>query len=344
MGYARAINPRYQAGEAWSWRLSSPALLAHAIRTQGWSFLPNQVLPPLLANTLVGAVLYTSYLNTLGMLHGPSSRATKRVYPPPPLSTAFQAGAIAGGLQSVIAAPLDALRVRFEASEMMQGKYKNMWQYSLHKTKEIGARGVFAGWSLSFVGGTVGFGSFFAAFEFIKGQCFYGFVSNFYGLYDRLSLFQQQKIEGQESTPGRPEIKPHYMLEPTFILLAGAAASIAQATIQHPITRVQDVHYGRLEWIDAQRPTTKQPQPPNSTGALRMYASAYRKTFQECLVLARKSGGLRQWLYADFFMGTLRQVPSTSAGLIVFEILRRKYALDEEVVRIRKDGYDILLV
>ena len=43
-------------------------------------------------------------------------------------------------------------------------------------------------------------------------------------------------------------------------------------------------------------------------------------------------------------MGTLRQVPSTSAGLIVFEILRRKYALDEEEVRIHKDGYDILLV
>jgi hypothetical protein len=43
-------------------------------------------------------------------------------------------------------------------------------------------------------------------------------------------------------------------------------------------------------------------------------------------------------------MGTLRQVPSTSAGLIVFEIVRRKYSLDEEAVRIRKDGYDILLV
>jgi len=62
-GYARAINPRVQAHEAWSWRMTSPAILAHAIRTQGWGFIPNQVLPPLLANTLVGAILYTSYLN-----------------------------------------------------------------------------------------------------------------------------------------------------------------------------------------------------------------------------------------------------------------------------------------
>lgn len=131
------------------------------------------------------------------------------------------------------------------------------------------------------------------------------------------------------------------MLEPTFILLAGAAASIAQSVVQHPITRVQDVHYGRLEWVDSHR-HTKAGTP--KVNALRMYASAYKKTFKECAVLARKSGGLGRWLYADFLMGTLRQVPSTSAGLIVFEIVRRKYAFDKEEVRIRKDGYDILLV
>lgn len=340
-GYARAINPRVQAGEAWSWRMTSPALLAHAIRTYGWGFIPNQVLPPLLANTAVGAVLYTSYLNTLGLLHEPSSRATKRVYPPPPLSTAFKAGAIAGGIQSLIAAPLDALQVRFQAAEMMEGKYRNMWQYALSKTSEIGVRGVFAGWSLSFIRDSLGFGAFFAAFEYVKGQCFYSFVSSVYGFYDKLSSFQKTKIAGQESTPGRPEIRPHYMLEPTFILLAGAAASISQSVIQHPITRVQEVHYGRLEWVDSHPHTEPSVA---KTNTFRIYANAYRKTFKECAVLARKAGGLRRWLYADFLMGTLRQVPSTSAGLIVFEIIRRKYANDEEVVRIKKDGYDILLL
>lgn len=340
-GYARAINPRVQAGEAWSWRMTSPALLAHAIKTHGWGFIPNQVLPPLLANTAVGAVLYTSYLNVLGLLHEPSSRATKRVYPPPPLSTTFEAGFIAGGIQSLIAAPLDALQVRFHAAEMTAGKYGNMWGYAHSKTKEIGVRGVFAGWSLSFIRDSFGFGAFFAAFEYVKGQCFYNFVSNFYGFYDKLSSFQKTKIAGQESTPGRPEIRPHYMLEPTFILLAGAAASIAQSTIQHPITRVQDVHYGRLEWVDSHRHIDATAL---KTNTLSIYASAYKKTFKQCAVLARKAGGLRRWLYADFLKGTLRQVPSTSAGLIVFEIIRRKYANDEEVVRIRKDGYDILLV
>jgi hypothetical protein len=323
--------------------MTSPAILASAVKSHGWSFIPNQVLPPLLANTAVGAILYTAYLNMLGILHEPSSRATKRVYPPPPITTTFTAGFLAGGIQSVVAAPLDALQVRFQAAEMMQGKYKNMWQYATSKTHDIGLRGVFAGWTLSFVRDSVGFGAFFAAFEFVKGQCFYSFVSSYYGIYDRLSLSQQSRVDNQTSTgpSGRPEIKPHYMLEPTFLLLAGAAASIAQSVIQHPITRIQDVHYGRLEWIDSHKHA--EPEAPK-VNSLKLYASAYRKTFKECAVLARRSGGLRRWLYSDYLMGTLRQIPSTSAGLIVFEIVRRKYALDDEIVRIRKDDYDILLV
>lgn len=48
--FAKAINPRAQANEAWSWRRSTPGLLAHAVRAQGLSFIPNYVLPPLLAN------------------------------------------------------------------------------------------------------------------------------------------------------------------------------------------------------------------------------------------------------------------------------------------------------
>lgn len=51
MGYARAINPYVAANAKWSWRMTTPAVLAHAVRTEGWGFIPNQVLPPLMANT-----------------------------------------------------------------------------------------------------------------------------------------------------------------------------------------------------------------------------------------------------------------------------------------------------
>lgn len=321
--------------------MTSPALLASAIHRYGWSFLPNQVLPPLLANTAVGAVLYTAYLQTLGLMHEPSSRATKRVYPPPPPSTAFAAGFVAGSVQSVLAAPLDALQTRFQSTEMLAGKYRNMWQYAWQKSREIGARGVFAGWSLSFVRDSLGAGVFFSTFEYVKSQCFYNFVSYYYGSFGKLSGDQQASIATQRNRTSRPEIKPHYMVEPAFLLLAGASASVAQALIHHPLSRVQEIHYGRLEWIDAHshdKPGQKKIK------ALRLYAAAYRKTVKQCLVMARREGGLRHWVYKDFFMTTLRQVPSTSAGLIVFEILRRKYGNDDEAVRIPKRGYEIVLI
>ncbi|KAF7190407.1 Solute carrier family 25 member 45, partial [Pseudocercospora fuligena] len=342
MGYARAINPSVVAGEAWSWRMTSPALLWSAVRQHGWSFLPNHVLPPLIANTAVGAVLYTSYLHTLGQLHEPSSRSTKRVYPPPSWTTAFAAGCVAGSFQSVLAAPLDALQVRFQSSEMLAGKYGNMWQYAARKTQEIGARGIFAGWTLSFVRDALGAGVFFATFETIKSQCFYGFVSRYYGSWSKLSDRQRESISTQQqSSSERPVIRPHYLVEPTFLGIAGVVASIAQSLIHHPLARIQEIHYGRLEWIDS-HDHAKPGQP--KMRALKLYAAAYRKTLRHVLAVARRHGGVQRWLYRDFFMSTLRQVPSTSMGLIVFEVLRRKYGSDDEAITIPKDGYDIVLV
>lgn len=324
--------------------MTSPALLASAVHHQGWSFLPSQVLPPLLANTVIGAVLYTGYLQTLGLLHEPSARATKRADPLPPPTYTFAAGFVAGSIQSLVAAPLDALQVRFHASEFMDGKYKNMWQYAYRKTQEIGVRGIFAGWSLSFLRDSFGNAVFFSTFEYIKGQAFYSFVSNYYGHYGKLTGVQQDAIKAQGSTAGNPVIRPHYMLEPAFILFAGVAASLAQAVVQYPLSKVQEMHYGRLEWIDAHSRQDSGTRAVRARGMLSLYASAYRKTFKQCLAIARHEGGLRKWLYHDFLWRTFTQVPSTAAGLIVFEVIRRKYGNNDDVVKINKDGYDILLV
>lgn len=323
--------------------MSSPALLASAVHHHGWSFIPNQVLPPLIANTVVGAVLYTSYLQALGWLHEPSVRATKRADPLPPPTATFAAGFIAGSIQSLIAAPLDALQVRFHATELMQGKYTNTWQYAYQKTKDIGLRGIFAGWSLSLMRDACGNAAFFATFEYVKGQAFYSFVSNYYGHYGKLTGVQQDALKAQKGTAGNPVIRPHYMLEPTFLGLAGVAASIVQALIQHPVGRIQDLHYGRLEWIDS-HPRAARKASVRRPGAMGLYASAYRKTFKQVSTVARREGGLRRWFYRGFLMRTLTQVPSTSAGLIVFEVIRRKYSSDQDSVRIQKDGYDIILV
>ncbi|KAF2861547.1 mitochondrial carrier [Piedraia hortae CBS 480.64] len=336
MGYPRAISPLVQKGEKWSWRMSGPALLYSAIQRHGWTFIPNQVLPPLLANTVVGAVLYTSYLQVLGYLHEPAQKSTKRIDPLPSPSTTFTAGFAAGAIQSLVAAPVDALQVRFQARELMSGKYKNMWHYAYRKTQEIGIRGIFAGWSLALIRDAFGNAAFFSTFEYVKGQAFYTFISHYYGHYGNLPQHQKDAIKAQGQQSGTPEIRPHYLLEPAFLALAGIAASVVQAVIQHPVSRIQDIHYGRLAWIDSHMHT-------NRSQALSLYADAYRKTLKQCIAISRRSGGLMRWLYKDFLVRTVTQVPSTSAGLIAFEVIRRMYNNGNDAVRINKDGYQILL-
>lgn len=336
LGYARAINPHIQAQTSWSWRMTTPALLAHAVRTEGWIFIPNQVLPPLLANTFIGAVLYTAYLQSLSSLHVPTSHQTKRTYPPPPVSTTFTAGLVAGGIQSLLAAPFDALQVRFRTADVLEGKYKTIWHYSKEKLHSIGLRGIFAGWTLSLLKDSFGAAVFFGTFETIKSQAYYSYITKYYGSRTLDTLLESPRLH--ETIDGRPVIRPHYALEPAFLLLAGVSASITSQLIQHPLTELQTVHYRRLEALDHQAHYESRP-----SRIMQRYYHAYEETFKQCKALAKRQGGWRRYLYRDYFMATIRQVPSTSAGLIVFELVRRKYAFENEEVVIQHEGFEILL-
>lgn len=306
-------------------------------RTLGtFSFSPRASLRTL-TECSVGAVLYTTYLQTVGALHPPSSQSSKRVYPPPPIYASFVAGSSAGAVQSVVAAPLDALSVRFRTSEIVSGKYKNMWQYGRSKLHAIGPRGVFAGWGLRCIKDTIGYGAFFAAFEYVKAQAYYDFLTMYYGGLRGQSLTPRPgaKVDTKESIN---TIKPHYAIEPMFLMSAGITASFAQQVFQHPLSLVQNVHFRALAQLDKEA-GINQPK----SAMLRNYFSAYRKTYHRCLVFARRDGGWRRWLYKGFWWNTVKQVPSTSAGLVIFELMRRRYGNEAEAVKIGKDGYNILL-
>lgn len=309
--------------------MSSAGLLTHAVRTHGWAFIPNHIIPPLLANVGVGAILYTTYLQTLGRLHEPSAESVKRVYPPPSPNKTFAAGYAAGAIQSVVAAPLDALSVRFRPSDILGGRYKSMWEYGYVRTKEIGMRGVLAGWSLSFAKDTLGYGLFFATFEYVKAQSYYAFITRYYGNLNPWNLLEDD---------GNRIIRPHFAIEPSFLLFAGIAASIAQQLVQHPISLVQAIHCRSLAAYDRASKSRV-----SITEHISLYSSIYQRTFQEGRARANQLGGWRAWLYKGFLWNTMKQVPSTSAGLIIFELVRRWYGVDAEATRIQRDGYDIVV-
>ncbi|POR31550.1 Uncharacterized protein TPAR_08262 [Tolypocladium paradoxum] len=341
----------------WLWaRSTTPGVLTSAIKHQGWSVVPHQILPPLIANIGVGAVLYTSYLQILGRLHEGSGKASKRVYPPPPPAHTFAAGLLAGGLQSVLAAPLDALQARYDHRDLMpndgSGKPRSMWTFGAEKLRDIGLRGVFAGWGLSFAKDSLGSAVFFSAFEYVKAQGYYRFVTWYYGglgqdIVDVLAMKRPtDRHNGGETTV----IRPHYAIEPMFLLCAGFSASFAQQLLLHPLTHFQVKHWDHLEDLDARATRYRQSaaanpdEPRRRWRMLRAYYHAYQETWAGCAAEAAAEGqGLGRWLYRGFWWNTIRQVPSTSAGLIIFELIRRKYGYGAEEVRITKDGYDILL-
>lgn len=366
-------------------RTTTPGVLASAVRHYGWRVVPDQVLPPLIANVGVGAVLYTAYLQILGQLHEESGKASKRVYPPPGPVDTFAAGFLAGGIQSLVAAPLDAVQARYDlgssaagmtgsgnpvtggatstagatAAAGGAGRPQSMWAFSFAKLREIGVRGIFAGWGLSFLKDSLGSAIFFSTFEYLKAQGYYRFVTWYYGslnadtivLLSRKRPSDSKRESGREGSSDMPTvIKPHYAIEPAFLLLAGTAASITQQVILHPLSHVQVEHWERLEMLDAHaREITHdyKSAAPNSRLRWRMfraYYHAYQATWAKCLSEAEAAGiGLRRWLYRGFWWNTIRQVPSTSAGLIIFELVRRKYGSGGDQVRINSEGYDILL-
>ncbi|RBR14364.1 uncharacterized protein FIESC28_07794 [Fusarium coffeatum] len=338
-------------------RSTTPGVLTSAIKHQGWGIVPNQILPPLIANVGVGAVLYTSYLQILGQLHEESGQARTRVYPPPHPTHTFTAGLLAGGLQSVLAAPLDALQARYDHTDLMpndgSGKPRSMWKFGWEKLREIGLRGIFAGWGLSLAKDSLGSAIFFSTFEYVKAQGYYRFVTWYYGglaqdIVDVLAMKRPTHRHREEE--GIRLIRPHYALEPMFLLLGGLSASFTQQILLHPLTHFQVKHWDHLEDLDAKASKLRASQvanpekPHRRWRMLRAYYRAYQESLAVCRGEAAAEGlSLTKWLYRGFWWNAIRQVPSTSAGLIIFELIRRKYGLGQGEVRITKDGYDILL-
>ena len=278
-------------------------------------------------------------------------------------------------MQSLCAAPVDAVAVRWGAgkgpdggSDGKNGKRinENIWSYSARELRKIGIKGVFKGFGLSVTKDTLGFGLFFSTFEYIKAQACYKFIMTYHGdLHgDVLAPFLTPNSVGlnAHAETGRGEgegvvdvIKPHFAIEPAFLALAGMTASLAQQAIAHPLGRVQDVHFWSItqgERKSATEPLSADILPKQSLAKTNEQAvcekpvitASYRNTWAICKQQARKAGGWWKYLYTGFWWSTIRQVPSTAAGLVIFELVRKRYADEVEAIRIEEDGYDILLV
>ncbi|KAI9279816.1 mitochondrial carrier domain-containing protein [Sporodiniella umbellata] len=323
---ARALMPVNEANaKKFSFRYTSIGMISHAVKTKGWSFIPRNVLPPLIANTLIGTVLYTTYIATLPIFHAPSAYQLHRPFPPPPYSSVFAAGCLAGAAQSIIATPLDSLKVRFEVNDLLEGKHRSMYQFAKSTFKELGIASAYRGFTLTLMRDSLSCGLFFATFEWVKQQGYYYFLDGIYGLHvDSPATIMElemgwNRAATEESakavtTPTTNSERPPLILEPLFIIFAGAAAAIAYQLIDHPLSKIHSIFYveeGQSEFANK-----------HNRESVRVL---YRRTYDQCLAQVKLNGGSwRKFLYQEFGNTVLRVVPATSVGFLVFELVKQK--------------------
>lgn len=306
---------------------SSPALLYESVRRLGWKFIPNQVIPPIVANCGIGVILYSTYLTFLqyftmnrgwkwtinGINPGESSWYTWMLS----FYDSFRAGFIAGAVSSIAASPVDALYSRSNYAELVDSDVKNdgLYKYAWKKLKDIGIFGIFAGFWLNLIKESVGFGLYFSVFEVVKSKG-YTSVKSVIDWFDNIRGIETSDLENRRSAKA---------LQLTFILFAGASAASALIAVQYPFNKIQKIHLARLEALDIFNEANK----IQTSKWFKLYYNSYKQSF-DILVSRKLKSGLSwpNFMYKGFTRYTLTSIPATSIGLLVFEITRQKLTID----------------
>ncbi|KAF9273675.1 hypothetical protein BGZ88_003606, partial [Linnemannia elongata] len=324
-------------------RATSIGMVAHAIKTQGAGFVWRQVLPPLVMNSFIGSVLYTTYIFTLPVFHPAFTYQKSRTFPPPPFPAVFMAGALAGAAQSLVAAPMDSLKVKFQVQDLAHGgKHKSMASFAITTLKEMGIKTVYRGFALTLVKDSLACGLFFGVFEWVKQQGYYYFIDELYGIREDMEILKAKALNELSSSttseqgpppptaPSDVASRPYFLLEPTFVLLAGAAAAVAYQAVDYPLEQVKSIFYTKEAAIQAE---TQRNAPAAHTQHLNsssmrsgpsICSQIYSLTWQECRTQAQSCGGWRRFLFANFGSTAIRAVPAASVGFLVFELMKRK--------------------
>lgn len=199
-------------------------------------------------------------------------------------------------------------------------------------------------------------GLFFGVFEWVKQQGYYYFIDEMYGIREDMALLKARTSSEynafsnnithhniddtsspSEATPTPtytepPPLaeRPYFLLEPTFVLLAGAAAAVAYQAVDYPLEQIKSIFYTKESELAAQK-ARLQPQAHTqhlNASSMRSGTSisseVYRMTWTECQAQASNAGGWRRFLFSSFGSTAIRAVPAASVGFLVFEVMKRK--------------------
>lgn len=299
---------------------SSLYILKQALHRYGWKIIPRTVVPPIFVNSLTGMVLYSTYIHAIP--NKPAQDITWFEY--------FKSGCIAGLTQAIVTTPIDAVYVRSHTSAILShdhisgtnNKITNLWIYGWDKWKQLGIIGCYAGFNLTALKEMIGFGCYFSIFEMMKLKLSRDFNYKWGDNYNYNNNININKIEQMKNKKWRQSFI-------TFV--SGITAAFTLQCIQFPISKVQKLHYQRLEILDLLTlPQTIRPSTTNPYRQLLSVSHIYWHSYVHTLKYIKRkhcSTGILElisWLYRGFVKNTVAIIPSTTAGLMVLDYMRRK--------------------
>ncbi|KAJ1969611.1 hypothetical protein H4R35_006093 [Dimargaris xerosporica] len=324
-----------KASSASSWRgrfqATSLGLLSHAVRQKGLEFLPKYVFPPLMANSLIGAVLFTTYAYSLprfqeawqpSELSGGAShpRHLHQALAWPGLASIALPGAIAGGLaglaQTAVAIPFDNLQARFQISDIVSGKYPSIMGFVRATIRQTGLPSLWKGARLTLLKDTLGFALFFGTFEGTKDVLRWGSA---YYCHNHGDTAGHQDAMATTTAGSAMRSKPHGsplppLVYPSCVLAAGAFAALIYQVVDYPLDRFRHVVTSDLAHLELHHRRTY---------------DMYRLAWRHCqrVAAAEFGGSIRRTLYSGFAANSLKALPATALGFLCFELVRN--ALDD---------------
>lgn len=337
----KILNPKY----FYYLENSSLGILAKALSKYGWKVIPDRILPPLVANSAAGVILYTTYLSTLTYFSKVHKRHSQLHDP----WDIWRSGMLAGAAQALASTPIDAIYTRSSASELLSSakKYDNLWLYGRDKLKEIGLIGCFGGYGITLIKESLGFAVYFTTFELIRGQLCQSLISTIkhydnlkYTIHNtKLTDIFPSKSSHPRSTPPQElmSAKEEKWFQRVFIFGGGVTAAFLLQVVQYPFNKIQKVHLSRLEAFDiynrsllrkSESPAVTVPpsvkihvKKPNSR-RIHIYYNSYMDTFEHILFIHKNTHSLLKWLYKGFVRNTLAIIPGTTAGLLLLDYMR----------------------
>ncbi|EPQ58382.1 hypothetical protein GLOTRDRAFT_37305 [Gloeophyllum trabeum ATCC 11539] len=217
----------------------SPKYIYRLVREQGFMVIPKHFIPPMVVNAILGTVLWASYAEASLLLES-------RLQGHPLISTALSGG-IAGGMQAVVAAPVENVRLVLEGGssagswghawkEVFRGTHSQtsqiskkkiqdarMYRHWMREVKGMAGRG-WDGWGWGCAKDICGFSVFFSIFEATRGVA------------ANVRKTCQRTIEALRSVDGDASVVRHAprLVHATTLVSGGILAGISYELVCRP--------------------------------------------------------------------------------------------------------------